>query len=171
MSKRPIIDEKKLGVNPLSIDLKIKVSQLKTSESLLTEFTEGINLPVGKLEKTILLESQQYTKLYHDAFWRNIIIDLSPKALQLWTFISFDLDANKDYYWINSSFLISKFKYRNKKVLEELIKELGRYGLISSSFEPDIIWINPSIMFSGNRIKKYSNKVVIRDIDLTKSKK
>jgi hypothetical protein len=163
MSKKPVITESLLGINPLSMSLQIKVRQLKTAEALLTEFTEGVHMPIGKLEKTIILEESEYSKVYHDTFWRDIIIDLNPKALQIWTFITFDLDRNKDYYWVNSSFLVSKLGLRNKKTLDDLIKShLVRYGLLATSTIEDVYWVNPSILFCGNRVEKYPKSVSIR---------
>jgi hypothetical protein len=51
MSKKALFNESSLGVNPLSISLEIKVANVKTAENLLCEFSDGINLPVGTLEK------------------------------------------------------------------------------------------------------------------------
>lgn len=109
------------------------------------------------------MEEQSYTKLYHSAGWRDIIIDLSSKALQVWTYINFDLDNSKDYYWVNTSHLISKLKLKNNKELNDLIdNQLIRYALLSKTTIQDVYWINPAISFCGNRIKKYSKNINIR---------
>ena len=163
MSKKPEINEKLLGVNPLSMSLQIKVRNLKISESILTEFSEGFSTPIGSINKSYLLEENPYTKVYHDAFWRDIILDLTPKALQVWTYICFDLESAKDYYWINNTFLVTKFKLRNRRELDEILNmQLIRYGLLAKTTVEHVYWINPSIMFCGNRVKKYPKSVSIR---------
>lgn len=160
MSKKPIIDELKLGVNPLTMSLEVKVRQIKTTESLLSEYTEGVHLPIGKIDKSYVLENVAFTKVYHSAFWRDIVVDLTPKALQVWVYITFDLEQGKDYYWINTTYLVSKLKLKNKRELTELIdNQLVRYGLLSKTIIDDVYWINPTIVFCGNRIKKYPNNI------------
>jgi hypothetical protein len=168
MSKKNLVNENNLGVNPLSISLEIKVANIKTAESLLCEFSDGINLPIGTLEKKYLLDSQRYTKLYHSAFWRDVILDLTPKALQVWTYICFDLESGKDYYWVNNTFIVTKFKFKNRQELDDIIhNQLIRYSLLAMSTINHVYWINPHIVFCGNRLKKYPKQISVREVDKT----
>ena len=163
MSRKPEINEVILGVNPLSMSLQIKVRNLKVSEKLLCEFSEGLVMPTGTLEKTYLLEDQPYTKVYHDTFWRDIILDLTPKALQVWTYICFDLNTSKDYYWVNTTFVVSKFKLKNRKELDDIINlQLIRYGLLAKTTIDYVYWINPAVIYCGNRVNKYPISVTVR---------
>ena len=159
-TKKPVItDESKLGINPFTASLTGTMRVFKAKESILTEYSDNMNIIVGTINKTAIVEDAIYTKVYHDTFWRNVILDLSPLALKLWIFINYSLESNKDYIWLNRTFIVSKLRLKNQKELFTLLEqELCRYALLSPiSGYADMYWVNPSIAFCGNRLKKYPN--------------
>jgi hypothetical protein len=160
---KKVFDVKNMGVNPFTATLKIPVRKLKGKETLLTEFTEGISLPIGTLQQTVLLEDIKYSKLYHSAWMRDLITDLSPIALKVFMYVAYSLNTNEDYYTYNKSFMVKKLNLKNQKELIDVTNnELIRYGLLGLSLVPDTFWINPNYMYCGNRVKMYPKNVVIR---------
>lgn len=157
MSKRPEIDEKKLGINPFIASLTGTMRVFKAKENLLLEYADDMNIIVGTHQKVSVVEDAVFTKVYQETFWRDIILDLSPNATKLWVYLCYTLVPNKDYIWINKTFLTAKLGLKNHRQLQEILdSELIRYALLSSSTGlKDVYWINPCIIFCGNRLKKY----------------
>ena len=159
MSKKPVINESKMGINPFVASLSGTMRVFKAKANILSEYADNMNIIVGTLQKVNVLEDAAYSKIYHETFWRDIILDLSPQATKLWIFILYNLEPNKDYFWVNKTFIADKLKLKNHRELQSLIdNELERYALINGSTGiQDVYWINPSVVFCGNRLKKYPN--------------
>lgn len=160
MTKRPVIDEKKLGINPFIASLNGTMRVFKAKENLLSEYADNMNIIIGTHQKVSIVEDAVFTKVYHETFWRDIILDLSPNAVKLWVYITYYLEPNKDYFWINKAFIVTKLNLKNQKELQQLLdNELERYALINSRTGiENVYWINPSVLFCGNRLKKYPSQ-------------
>lgn len=162
-------DESKLTQNPFMVNppiaggIPIRARSFNKTDKLILESVEGIYLPAGKLNETVLVEDEVFTKVYHDVKYRDIILNLSHDALRLWTYITYDITSNKDFYWMNMTFITRHLRLRSSFELKQIIdNELVRYAFITPTQFPNVYWINPAILFCGNRMKKYPQNVVVR---------
>lgn len=156
VKKKPDVDKSQLGINPFIINELIKVRSFNSKKDMeIANNNESINV---SLNQKILVEYKTATKLFHDVDYRNIILRLNGNALKLFIFISYQLDVNEDYLWINRS-LFMKTTTLSKKDLNKAIDDLIRYGLITYTKYTDVYFINPLIFFSGDRLKKYPDNL------------
>jgi hypothetical protein len=161
--KKPDINELKMGKNPFMTNIEIKCRVFDKDEHVIIKSEESINIPVGSFKNQMVVEEQSYTKLWHDVDFRNIVLKLSTNAIKLFVFIQYQLSPNKDYIWINNRLFQDSADIRMKSQYEEGVEELVRYGIITTTIYKDVYWINPLILFSGNRLKKYPDNLKMRD--------
>jgi hypothetical protein len=148
---KPKYDAKKLGINPFSFSLEIKVRKLEVPHSY--KLTDGINLPVVNE-----LEATPFTKLFQSPERRIIVSNLSPAAKELFLWMLFEIDAGSDSIWINRDrFMAENNTSLNtyKKALEELV----RYALLAQTVIQGVYWFNPDFFFRGDRLKKYPKNI------------
>lgn len=162
IKKKPDINEDKMGKNPFIANIFIKGRIYEKEESIIIRTEEGFNLPTGSFKNTIVVEEQSCTKLWHDVDFRNIILTMSPEATKLFIYIQYTLKPNEDYIWINSRLFQDCCKITKKQIYLNAVEELVRYGVITTTIYPDTYWINPLIIFSGNRLKKYPENIKYR---------
>jgi len=160
--KRPEIDTENMGKNPFMANAVIKARAWDKETFILIKTEEGINIPTGKVNNSLLVEEQTFTKVYHDVDFRDRLLLLDEYSLKLATFIIYQLNPNEDFIWINSSLFMSKTKLRDSRIYELAVQSLIRYDIITPTMYKDTYWINPLIFFSGNRLKKYTNNVKVR---------
>jgi hypothetical protein len=160
--KKPEIDEKRMGMNPFITNISLKGRTFDKEEQIIIQVEEGMNIPSGTFKNKLVVEEQSCTKLWHDTDFRNIILLLSYNALRLFNYIQYTLKPNIDYIWINSRLFQDTCKINKKQEYIDAVEELIRFGVITTTIYPDTYWINPLIIFSGNRLKKYPENVIIR---------
>lgn len=158
--KRPDIDVKLMGKNPFMTNIQIKARSFEKSETLV-KHEDGVNHPIGNVRNPVLVEEQVYTKIYHDVDYRDIILGLSEKTTKLYVYITYRIQPNEDYVWLNNVHFQDLMKYKKKQYLQ-CVYELVRYGIITPTIYPDTFFINPMIFFCGNRLKKYPENLSVR---------
>jgi hypothetical protein len=57
---------------------------------------------------------------------------------------------------------MTKCNIKDKRTYNDAVKELIRYNFIASTGFDNVFWINPNLIFSGSRINKYPDNVVIK---------
>ncbi len=156
MKKQQIIDESKLGLNPLVNNLQIEATKLTDINKFV--LFEGVQVPVSTL-----IEKRQNTKLFYCSGCKDMVYNLSPGAKSLYLYVLYNLEGGQDWIQINVQWYMTKNSIKSINTYKEAAKELCRYLFLSKSVDyNDVYWINPMLFFSGNRIAKYSDKVVIR---------
>lgn len=161
--KKPEINEELMGKNPFMTNIQIKARSFDKSSTLI-KHEDGVNLPTGTVRNTMLVEEQSYTKIYHDTDYRDIILGLSEKATKLYLYITYRVNSNEDYVWLNNIHFQELMKYKKRQYVE-CVHELVRYGIITPTIYPETYFINPLIFFCGNRLKKYPENVKLRGYD------
>lgn len=159
---KPEINEKKLGFNPFMTNITLKGRMLDKEENIIIQSDKGVGVPVGTFKSTIVIEEQSFTKIWHDTDFRNIILKLDEVSLKLFIFIQYQLEPNKDYIWINSRLFQDTACVKHKSEYIEAMEKLVRYSIVTTTIYPDVYWINPLILFSGNRLKKYPDNLKLR---------
>jgi hypothetical protein len=124
-------------------------------------FTENLSISC-KAFGNGMREDIAKTTLYLIPENRDLLLCLKEKTLKLFLIISSYLRPNEDTILINETYYLKLLKLRNKKELRALISELENNNLLATSESKDTYWVNPSVLFNGNRILKYPNSLKSR---------
>ena len=106
----------------------------------------------------IVLEGEAHTKLFRSAAWCKIKMNMTPCAYKLCTWIEMKIERNEDYIAINKALFLTQTELSDKSY-NRAIKELRHVSFISPSTIPGTYFINPGIMFFGNRVAKYPSHI------------
>jgi len=91
-----VVEEKlvNIGFNPLAVGIEIPVVPVYSKDTYKKD--EDAIVPI-----TIFIEKTPFTKVYNTSENRKIVNNLSARAKTLLLWIIYELDAGKDYLWIN----------------------------------------------------------------------
>ena len=113
------------------------------------------------LKSSYLLDDEPYTKVFTRAGMRLHIMALSPNAKSVFLWITYEIDPNTDYLEINRKRYVSETS-SNYAMLSDGLKELIDASIIVATTVNNVYWINPLLMFKGDRLKKYPQNIVVR---------
>ncbi|RYF78772.1 MAG: hypothetical protein EOO39_00470 [Cytophagaceae bacterium] len=153
--KKPSIDEKQLGENPLARKLKVLVRQRTFAKQYAFSQQEDMMLP---LEAEV--EYVPYTKHFRDAERRKRFMTLSPRAKELLSWIGYELEAGKDYVFVKRDRYMKEAGINSATTVVTAQKELIARGYISPTNRQSVFWIDPHHFFSGSRLQKYPTKII-----------
>lgn len=160
MKKYPPLDVTKLKLNPFSQELIIPATKLTENGKYVWSVEDDKMIP-----STAVVEKAKYTRVYRSASMRNIAMKLSPGAKSLLIWIMYDVDDANDWirimpemYTKNGGKGCSRTQY--KKAVDELCEN----GYICKTQFSYTYWINPAIQCAGNRIDKYPDKVIVKNV-------
>ena len=119
-----------------------------------------VNKP-STLSSTVLLEDTPFTKVFTKAGLRLHINALTPNAKSVYLWIMYELDPNVDYLEINKKRYVQECN-SNYKLLSDGLKELIDAAIIIATTVNDTYWINPLLLFKGDRLKKYPEHITTR---------
>lgn len=157
MKKLEPIDPEKMVRNPFTIPLKIEVTRITDTKKYIPD-TDGIMHPVE-----FLMERQQSTKLFYFAGAKEEVFNLSVSAKSMLLYVLYSLESGKDYIRMNQANYMSKNSVKSINTYKDALKELCRYCFLSQSVDyKDVYWINPLRFFSGSRIDKYPDNVIVK---------
>jgi len=158
MKKRQEIDISKLLNNPYRNTLAISATKVIDSNTFVYS-KEGEAIPVERL-----IEKQKSTKIYQCTGCKERVYNLSPSAKSLYLYILYNLKVNVDWIHLNRDWYMKKNNVKSINTYKEAVKELSRYEFIIPTAEyKDVMWINPVLFFSGDRMRKYPDKVIVEN--------
>lgn len=139
-------DEDKLGINPFAENIKIEVRKR-------TDHDTG---------DIMYFEAKRYTKVFADTLNRDAAIRLSPRALSIYVWFMYTIQPGSDYISFNKAYYMSITGVRSFGPVNKALQELELSGICASHASVrDLYWINPRLIFQGDRIGKFMNKIVI----------
>ena len=150
--RRPIIDENKLKNNPFRLDLIIRVNNVPR---------KAYDANGKQIDTIAPLEAQGYTKLFHSADTRNMIINMAPVAIKLFLWIVYNIQRNKDWIWLNSDWFNKKANFSSANSYKKAKDELIDNGIIMPTSIKEVYYVNMRILFFGQRTAKYEDCIVI----------
>lgn len=119
---------------------------------------------VSQLEVTYQVEQESFTKMFNKSANRIHLMKLPDNAIRLFTWISFELEAGKDYIWINYERYMEECDINSINTYKSALTNLINAGIIAPTVLPNVYWINPTVMFHGSRIKKYNGRVKVMKV-------
>lgn len=151
---KPKFEEKDLGENVFKDSFVIPVNERQFDKQYTLDKDGETLIPVIQD-----VEATPITKVFVTPERRKIVNFLSPKAKSFFLWLMYELDAGKDYTWINKDRYMKELEITSVNTIKDAIKELHRYALISPTVIKDVYWINPDFFFRGDRIRKYPKNV------------
>lgn len=155
-----------------------KVQIIETGEMVKTELKYSMNIlnanpflnklvvPARRLEakdsehQGVLIETTQFTKIFHNtSLTDNHIVGLPARALALFVYIQYNMKEGE--HWV----VINRRKHFSQTNMSDVtytsaIEDLIIGDVIATSLYKNVFYVNPQIIFSGNRIKNFRNKVI-----------
>lgn len=166
MSETDYLDEP--AVNPFIWDLQINVIRGREAEEFVSKDSihasdDTVNLREGYKTKeetyTYYFDGEENCKVFRNESAKTIIEGLSASQLQLFSYIILHLGRNRDRIRLEMERCCEELQF-GEKTFYRAVSALSRYAVIQR-FKKNIYWINPAILFNGNRIKKYPEKVKV----------
>lgn len=149
---RPAINEETMGVNPFASSLVIRAYSLRSGY---VPDEEGL-----MMDNMVDMDAESFAKMFDKAENRLVMTGLSFRALQVWTWSMFTVEAGKDYVWVNVPRLMEECRIKAIKTFRAAVTELMRYGYMAPvAGYKNVYWLNPAMGFKGSRIKKYPENV------------
>lgn len=153
---RPEINEETMGINPFVSSLVIKAFPVRSGY-----VPDGEGEEMVMVDNMVEMDAESFAKMFDKAENRLVMTGLSFRALQVWTWSMFTVEAGKDYVWINVSRLMEECRIKAAKTVRAAFTELCRYGYVAPvAGLKNVYWLNPAMGFKGSRVKKYPNNVV-----------
>jgi hypothetical protein len=152
---KPKFEASELGYNPFVINLEVRVNRVAYRGS----YRKDVN---GKEVPNVSeFEYDKLCKLFTSKDNRDIINRLTPRAKELLVFIMFQIQSGDDFLWINRVMYMDENGVSSMTTFTNCVKELVHYGILAhTTIKRDVYWINPDLLFKGNRITKYPNNIV-----------
>lgn len=154
MKKLMEIDESTLDKSPFRCGLEIKCSRSYVSDRYRSVGGVLVN-------DSYLYDLQSRTSLYHSKLNDEVLMMLSLPALRLFIHIANRMESGKDWVRVNREYFMKLSGVRSVNTFKGAVRELVRYCIISPSHYDLVFWVNPSFMFSGDRVRAFRGNVVV----------
>lgn len=142
-----------LGKNPFSNRLVIPVRKYRSRVQL-------VKNKQGEVEGNVIAhEYTPSTKIYATASRREMVSHLSLRGKELLLWIMYEIKYGKDFIWINKTNFMDEVGMRDRHTYTAAVNDLIKSGFIAKSVRAGYYWVNPDILFKGDRMKKFPDKV------------
>lgn len=147
--------ESTLGSNPfVPEDFKILARRLK--DKTLASLKQD-----GSLED-ILVEKDEFVKIFTKSENRKLISTLSGSAKSLFLFVAYNIETGCDWIKINKAKFMEETGVKSENTYRSALAELIRARVVQRAADPKYCFVNPKIFFAGNRLKKYEQFVEVQ---------
>lgn len=136
-------------MNPFLASAKIRLLKKKSIIRNTTNTNESVSQLYSETTMTSLIEVDTFTKNYKYSRQLGLIKDLSPLGCRLYIYILYKLKKDQDYINLKRS-RVSKDLGISTSGIGLAIGSLVDSGLLCKKSQSEY-WINPIIMFNGNR--------------------
>lgn len=145
----------KLGVNPYRGAIKIRVTEVLSQ----TEFTKDND---GELcKKRYYIEKDKSSKLYKVAGLPELTDRMTPKAQRLFLYMLVRIETNKEYFSLNTKHYMRTNGVKSMRTVNDAIKELLHNNIIIATSVRYVFFVNPTVMFSGDRLKHFPDNIEV----------
>jgi len=117
---------------------------------VVVDTTTGETTGIGLMHKIKVVDKQQFVKLFTNEV--SALFDLSKTGLKVFAYVLQALRINNDRIYINPFKVMEFCEYKTKRQVYKGLSELISSNIIAMSDEPNIWFINPTVIFNGDRI-------------------
>jgi len=158
---KPLKNYDQYGENPFIPDKPSDLVQIRRRPKMVYP-TNGevvhyvVNQNTGEIDghtafiKAFEVDETRFVKLFLSelgALW-----DLSKAALKVFTYVMKELRVNADYIYLYTDDCMEHTGYKSERSVINGITELIEHNIIARSTRPNRYFINPMIVFNGNRV-------------------
>lgn len=158
MAKLPEVKEDQLGINPYTNELVIECTKRVDPEALVLDIDTGLLIPA-----TNVIERQKAMKIFRYPGTKERALNLSSGALRMFVYIQYTVKAGKDWIQMTPEQYARAVGKGGRNAYKSATSELHRYGYIQPSVQKHVYWVNQSLMYAGDRIRKWPDKVVVKN--------
>lgn len=154
--------------NPFTFDLKLRAVKFFTKKKHFRasdlKAVDGIMLGKGSVESSEIAgyhytDAGKSTKLFRDDGARELVMGLEGATLKLFVAICLRLTPKADKVKLDAKVYTAMMGV-TLKTFYTSVNKLIRYNVIAR-YKSKVYWINPAIMFSGDRLEKWPDKMEI----------
>lgn len=150
MKKSVII--KDLGKNPFTSALVIVTVRVNLDSFK----SDGEDM----LPATQRLEKDEFCKFYCSSERRLSLNKISLRGKELLLWVLFELKYGEDFIRLNKVRYMRENGISSVNTFKDALKDLIRNGILATTVETDVYWINPFYFFKGNRVNKFKQNVI-----------
>lgn len=104
----------------------------------------------ANIYEPIKVDTQQYVKLYVNNIGK--VFDLTKTTEKVFEYILTRLQKDSDYFYFDHNDFMNYSKYKSKQSVYAGLKELIKHRIIAKCMSINKFWINPTIVFLGDRL-------------------
>ena len=126
------------------------------------ELEQYQNNITAKLVLTQKVDHESFTKVFHDGIF--YLLKLSRTAQSVVMYIIQNLPKDRGYIVLDNATVMESCKFKNRKSIRDAIIELLEKNVLTRTTVPKKYWVNPLLMFNGNRIT-YAKEYILDDAE------
>lgn len=141
--------------------LKLEIPT-KTKKKIIGSSELGVvNVHTGEVEggnflwKNVVVDEEKFSKIYLTEI--SALYNLSKTGFRALSYILSKLEVNKDLVYVYLPEMQDYCNWKVRKTCNQGLKELVSSKIIAPSLQPGFWFINPHIVFNGNRLTLVSN--------------
>lgn len=141
--------------------LKLEIPT-KTKKKIIGSSELGVvNVHTGEVEggnflwKNVVVDEEKFSKIYLTEI--SALYNLSKTGFRALSYILSKLEVNKDLVYVYYPEMQDYCNWKVRKTCNQGLKELVSSKIIAPSLQPGFWFINPHIVFNGNRLTLVSN--------------
>ena len=120
---------------------------------------ENISAQIAITQK---VDRETFIKVFRESI--RYIAQLSRTAQQVLWYIMDNLPQNKSYVVIDNMTVMDFCKFKHRKSVRDGVVELLEKNFLTRTTVPKKFWVNPLIVFNGNRIT-YAKEYILDEAD------
>ena len=120
------------------------------------------NNTTAKIALTQKVDRETFIKVFRESI--RYIAQLSRTAQAVLWYIMDNLPQNKGYVVIDNMTVMEFCHFKNRKSVRDGVVELLEKNFLTRTTVPKKFWVNPLIVFNGNRIT-YANEYILDEAD------
>lgn len=138
---------------------KRRVLSFGNSRVELERYQNNISAQIALTQK---VDRETFIKVFRDSI--KYIAQLSRTAQRLLWYIMDNLPKDKSYVVIDNMTVMEFCDFKHRKSVRDGIVELLDKNFLTRTTVPKKFWVNPLIVFNGNRIT-YANEYILDEAD------
>lgn len=116
----------------------------------------------ARLALTQKVDHAEFIKLFRESL--GTVMKLSKTAREVLWYIINNIPMNRGYVIIDNAAVMDFCNFKTRKSVREAVVELLDKNFLSRSTVPKKYWVNPLVLFNGNRIV-YANEYILDEAD------
>jgi len=140
--------------NPFVVGEKIELIRIGRTKFISNTKSDGVqtlNHSYTTIRDNVFIDKDSRVSLYKPTDLRNLFCSFNGVTLKLYVYIALSLQKDCDYVKVDSKDFMLRSNVKSKSSFYKAIEELETYSIILKK-EKNYYWVNPFLLFNGNRV-------------------